>query len=124
EVGVSTHQPPEFQAPHSFKGVVRTTNHDAFGLAVLIFQLLFLGRHPFIGVYLGSGDMPPERAISEGRFAYSSRAAALQMRQPPATLPLAAAGALADMFERAFTTTARPTAAEWVSGLETLQSHL
>ena len=51
EVGVPTHTPPELQ-DRSFKGVVRTQDHDAFGLAVIIFQLLFMGRHPFSGAFL------------------------------------------------------------------------
>jgi DNA-binding helix-hairpin-helix protein with protein kinase domain len=123
-VGVSTHQPPEFQAPRSFQGVVRTADHDAFGLAVLLFQLLFLGRHPFAGAYLGPGDMPIERAISERRFAYSSRAKMVQMRPPPGAPPLAAAGPLGALFERAFTGTARPKADEWVRALEAVQQHL
>ena len=44
-------------------------DHDRFGLAVLIFHLLMMGRHPFSGVYLDKGDMPLEKAIREGRFA-------------------------------------------------------
>ena len=39
EVGVATHQAPEMQGKSSYKGIVRTPNHDNFGLAVLIFQL-------------------------------------------------------------------------------------
>jgi DNA-binding helix-hairpin-helix protein with protein kinase domain len=92
EVGVPTHTPPELQ-DRSFKGVVRTQDHDAFGLAVIIFQLLFMGRHPFSGAFLGRGDMPLERAIKEFRFAYGPGAATRQMKQPPATLPLEAISA-------------------------------
>src|SRR5262249_49127246 len=62
EVGVPTFTPPELQG-RPFHGVVRTSNHDNFGLAVLIFHLLFMGRHPFAGRYLGRGDMPIETAI-------------------------------------------------------------
>ena len=87
EVGVPTHTPPELQ-DRSFTGVMRTQDHDAFGLAVIIFQLLFMGRHPFSGAFLGRGDMPLERAIKEFRFAYGPGAASRQMKQPPATLPL------------------------------------
>ena len=74
EVGVPTHTPPELQG-HNLRTVTRTPNHDAFGLAVVIFQLLFLGRHPFSGTFLGRGDMPLERAIRELRFAYGRFAA-------------------------------------------------
>lgn len=118
EVGVPTHTPPELQ-DRSFKGVVRTQDHDAFGLAVIIFQLLFMGRHPFSGAFLGRGDMPLERAIKELRFAYGPGAAARQMKQPPATLPLEAVSApLVHLFERAFLTSgARPRAQEWIDPL-------
>ena len=49
--------------------VISKAVHDAFGLAVLIFQILFMGRHPYSGHFLGSGEMPIERAIREHRFA-------------------------------------------------------
>ena len=101
-VGVDTYTPPELQG-RPFDEVVRAPNHDAFGLAVAIFQLLFLGRHPFSGRYLSSGDMPINRAISEFRFAYGSGAKANQMAQPPATLPLdTVSPSVAALFERAF----------------------
>lgn len=125
EVGVPTHTPPELQ-DRSFKGVVRTQDHDAFGLAVIIFQLLFMGRHPFSGAFLGRGDMPLERAIKEFRFAYGPGAAARQMKQPPATLPLEAVSApLVRLFDRAFLTSgARPRAQEWIDPLVDLAKNL
>ena len=61
----------------------RTANHDAFGLAVMAFQLLFMGRHPFVGGFLGGSDMPMERAIEEFRFAYSSDRNRTRMEAPP-----------------------------------------
>ena len=78
EVGVETFTPPELQGK-SFKGVVRTDNHDNFGLAVLIFLMLFMGRHPFAGRFLAPGEMPIARAIKECRFAYGARRANVQM---------------------------------------------
>src|SRR5260221_336565 len=39
---------PELQGL-SLSGLTRTENHDRFGLAVLIYQLLFVGRHPYQG---------------------------------------------------------------------------
>jgi len=50
EVGVPDFTPPELHG-HSFSKVVRTQNHDRFGLAVLLFHLLFMGRHPFVGIF-------------------------------------------------------------------------
>jgi DNA-binding helix-hairpin-helix protein with protein kinase domain/Flp pilus assembly protein TadD len=124
-VGVPTHTPPELQG-RSFTGAVRTQDHDAFGLAVIIFQLLFLGRHPFSGGFVGRGDMPLEKAIQEFRFAYGPGATARQMKQPPATLPLDAVSTpLANLFERAFLTSGtRPRAQEWIAPLAALAKNL
>lgn len=81
EVGVSTHQPPEFQGI-SLRNEIRTPNHDNFGLAVIIFQMIFVGRHPFSGTYLGPGEMSLEKAIKEFRFAYGASAATKMMKPP------------------------------------------
>lgn len=122
EVGVPHFTPPELHG-RSFAGVVRSPNHDAFGLAVTLFHLLFFGRHPFAGRYQGRGDMPIEKAIVEHRFAYSQHAAARQMLPPPHTLSIAHVSfGLASLFERAFAPegdrAGRPTATEWVAALE------
>lgn len=124
-VGVSTYTPPELQGK-SFANTPRTPNHDAFGLAVMIFQLLFMGRHPFSGTYLGAGEMPLEKAIGEFRFAYGASAGARQMRQPPGALSLdAVTEPVSDLFSRAFTRQDnRPTAKEWVGALGDLAGNL
>lgn len=62
EVGIETHTPPELQGKR-FRDFTRTANHDHFGLAVLIFQLLFMGRHPFSGTHLGAGEMPISKRL-------------------------------------------------------------
>jgi DNA-binding helix-hairpin-helix protein with protein kinase domain len=130
EVGTPTHQPAELQNVRTYKGVLRTPNHDNFGLAVIIFQMLFMARHPFSGRFLGTGEMPMERAISEYRFAYGSNAAAMQMQPPPASLGLN--GVTRDvglLFERAFSRqgsqpNGRPRPNEWVRALQDLEQHL
>ncbi len=99
DVGVDAYTPPELQGS-TLSGVVRTQAHDGFGLAVLIFQLLLLGRHPFSGVFGGRGEMTVVRAISECRFAYAGRR---DMAPPPGALPLSCVGPeLGGLFERAF----------------------
>ena len=125
DVGFPEYTPPELQ-DRPFKGVVRTQDHDAFGLAVIIFQLLFMGRHPFSGAFLGRGDMPLEKAIKEFRFAYGPGATSREMRQPPATLPLEAVSApVIDLFERAFLSSGtRPRAQEWIDPLADLTKNL
>ncbi len=89
-VGVAHFTPPELQG-QSFQGVVRTVNHDLFGLAILIFHLLCMGRHPYAGRYVGKGEPPPiEKAIEQYRYAYSQSSGSLQIIPPPQTLLLPA----------------------------------
>ncbi|MFS3136167.1 SH3 domain-containing protein [Gluconacetobacter sacchari] len=130
EVGVATHQPPEMQGRDSYRGILRTPNHDNFGLAVIIFQLLCVARHPFSGVFLGRGDPPSiEEAIAASRYAYSTDHARTGMRPPPGSLPIEAlTPALKDLFEKAFSPgnvqQGRPHAQQWVQALEDLSSRL
>jgi DNA-binding helix-hairpin-helix protein with protein kinase domain len=70
-VGFPEYTPPELQG-RSLHGFVRNQSHDAFGLAVLLFHLIFMGRHPFAGQYLGKGDKDLEESIKEYRFAYGA----------------------------------------------------
>lgn len=128
DVGVPTFTPPELQGL-LFAEIVRTANHDNFGLAVLIFLTLFMGRHPYAGRYLGLGEMPIERAIGEGRFAYGADSASFQMERPPGAPSLGIVSpAIAGLFERAFARESRgrgrPTAAEWADALEALEGEL
>jgi DNA-binding helix-hairpin-helix protein with protein kinase domain len=130
EVGRPEYQPSELQNTRTYKQAPRTTNHDRFGLAVIIFRILFMGRHPFAGRFLNSGQMPLERAISEYRFVYGSNAAAMQMQPPPASLGLnGVTRNVALLFERAFCAqgskaNARPRPDEWVTALDGLERHL
>jgi DNA-binding helix-hairpin-helix protein with protein kinase domain len=142
EVGV-----PEFTAPElqdkPFAGVVRRADQDDFALALLVFHLLFLGRHPFAGRWLGPGDMPLPQAIREYRFAYSPKAAAAKMAPPPHTLAMSVLPSrLSGLFERAFSAPGagaayvpgqtaayaagrgRPLAREWMAALDDLQRGL
>ena len=128
EVGVATHQPPEMQGLLNYRGLFRTSNQDNFGLAVLIFQLLCLARHPFSGRFSGLGDMPIEKAITECRFAYARDNRSTQMTPPPASLPMnALTPRIFSNFEKAFSKegiTQRPTAKEWISAIEELATSL
>lgn len=127
-VAVALFQPPEL-AGADLGSVVRTAQHDAFGLAVLIFHLLLQGRHPFAGRYLGQGDMPIERAIREHRFAFSRSATSRQMQPPPNTVGLEILPSpVATLFEAAFAPDAdrrgRPSARQWLDALLALASDL
>lgn len=127
EVGVPDFTPPELQG-RSLANVVRTQNHDAFGLAVMIFHLLFMGRHPFAGRWRRPGDMPMEQAIKEFRFAFSKANPSSDFLPPPgAPLLDSVTPALAALFERAFlrnSSTNRPQAAEWLVALDELKANL
>src|SRR5208282_3628662 len=128
EVGVPLYTPPELQDTE-FREVVRTPNHDNFGLAVLIFHLLFMGRHPFAGKFLGRGEMPIEKAIAEQRFAFARDAQRTQMLPPPACITLAhLPQEIGDLFVSAFGTdgpgSSRPDAKQWIAELTALASRL
>lgn len=128
EVGVQDFTPPELHGK-AFKQVTRTANHDNFGLAVLIFQMLMNGRHPFAGRYSGPGDMPIEKAIPEFRYAYGRDTARTRMSPPPLSAsPAAASPWVSDLWERAFGTEGakpggRPKAEEWVQALTKLEQN-
>jgi DNA-binding helix-hairpin-helix protein with protein kinase domain len=124
EGGFPEYTPPELQGV-SFREVDREQKHDCFGLAVVIFQLLFLGRHPYSGTYLRAGEMPLEQAIRESRFAYGDDAKSRKMRQPPGTLALdSMPSALVALFRRAYLTMNRPGPREWVERLDELSKSL
>jgi DNA-binding helix-hairpin-helix protein with protein kinase domain len=127
-VGTPHFTPPELQK-QKLSDVARTIDHDGFGLAVLIFHLVFVGRHPFAGRFRGEGDLLIEEAIAEQRFAFSRDKEATMVEPPPYSLQLEdLPPALADLFEIAFRTGGvngipRPTPEQWVEQLDALMSH-
>lgn len=69
-VGKPEYTPPELQG-QAYGGRIRLPEHDLFGLAVLIFQLLMEGSHPFRSAWQGAGDPPPlEEKIARGLYPY------------------------------------------------------
>jgi len=126
-VGTPHFTPPELQSK-KLSGIARTIDHDCFGLAVLIFHLVFVGRHPFAGRFRGEGDLLIEEAIAERRFAFSRDKEATLVEPPPYSLQLDdLPQGLAELFETAFRTggtngTLRPTPEQWVQQLDVLMS--
>lgn len=130
EVGVSHFTPPELQALSSFDGFTRTTNHDNFGLALLIFHVLFGGRHPYSGVPLknGVGDAL-ETDIKHFRYAYARDSQSRGIGPPPRSIPLSMVpDAMETMFHQAFAERGsqggRPAAQQWVAALDGIRGHL
>ena len=123
EVGSPDFTPPELQGTLSFRDIPRTTNHDNFGLAIIIFRLLFFGLHPFDGVYVGKDDMHLEKAIFEYRYAHGRGAGKKKMSPPMNTVGLSIVpGAIAEMFNSAFTEKGatdetRPEPLDWIAEL-------
>lgn len=123
-VGMPEYTPPELQGTR-FEDTDRTVDHDGFGLAVLLFQILALGRHPYAGVLQGR-PLAIDAAIAKGRFAYSL-VREVGVAPPPGTLRLTDLPAgIRLLFERAFAPCggARPTASEWARELALLDSGL
>ncbi|ULH17301.1 hypothetical protein MF271_18265 (plasmid) [Deinococcus sp. KNUC1210] len=124
-VGTAECTPPELQGQR-FGTLVRTPNHDRFGLALMMFYLLFEGRHPYAGVHADGAVLSPAEAIARHKFAYS-REVQSGVRPPPGTLTLEALPqGLRVLFERAFSPTmsGRPTAQEWETALAHLSETL
>lgn len=125
-VGVPEYTPPELQGG-SLSSIVRTQNHDSFGLAIVLFQLLFMGRHPFVGS-VRSGEIPPlHENIRNFRYVYTDTKN-VGMDQPPGTPSIVDFSPdLSLLFDRAFLQSGvaeRPSADVWIRELEKLESSL
>jgi DNA-binding helix-hairpin-helix protein with protein kinase domain len=125
-VGVPDFTPPELQG-HSLRAVTRTKTQDHFGLAVAVFQLLAMGKHPYAGTFAGP-DLTMSEAIAQNRFAFSiARQAQTRTKPPPGSLSLNDfPPPIAQAFEAAFglDPAGRPDAATWVSLLKNLEAGL
>lgn len=125
-VGTEDFTPPELHGV-SLSNVTRTQAHDNFGLAVAIFQLLIMGKHPYAGRFNGP-DLSLGQSIAQNRFAFSiARCSDTRTTPPPGSVllgdippPVAAA------FEAAFglTVASRPDPVAWVNLLQGLETNL
>lgn len=124
-VGKPEYTPPELQAK-TFSQIDRNVHHDNFALAVVIYQLLMEGTHPFRGIYTGPGEKPQvETHISHGHFLHTETTTQqLPLKPPPAALPWESLPSnLREMFLRCFDDghsdpTARPSPRDWERALD------
>ncbi|MDM8531940.1 leucine-rich repeat domain-containing protein [Anaerolineales bacterium HSG25] len=128
QVGKPEYTPPELQGIQ-FKTVDQSTEHDLFGLGILLFQLLMEGFHPFTGVLksqesVGRVDL---YAIRQGLFPYSDTPSI----SPPPSAP--EFGWLAPDLQHLFKTcfvrghtqpVLRPTAPTWRTTLKQAEQRL
>lgn len=125
-VGTEDFTPPELQGKN-LSSVERTHAQDYFGLAVAIFQLLGMGKHPYAGRYSGA-DLALGQAIAQHRFAYSIlRRGTTQTTPPPGAVELTDfPKPIADAFESAFglEPEKRPSPATWVTLLQEFEPQL
>jgi len=126
EVGVPRYTPPELLEKGSFTNVVRTVNTDAFSLATLIFQLLFLGRAPFTGINQTKEEIDEEKAIRTKEFAYSLKRSHKKLLPARNSLPLRKfPQGIIKLFHQAFEEVShRPTPKDWVIELDELNKQL
>jgi DNA-binding helix-hairpin-helix protein with protein kinase domain len=124
KVGKAELMPPELQG-HSLEGLVRTPEHDRFSLAVLVFQTLVFGRHPFAGTVDHQQELTLEACIERGYYAYTRRRDT-PVKPPPYLNLNWLPEEIRFLFEQAFDPHAeqRPTAKEWYFALKTLETGL
>jgi len=132
-VGKPEFTPPEIQRKLSggmdFSRFDRAPEHDLFALAVILFQLLMEGTHPFAGAPKAQGDPPAyEARISAGHFPYARRATPYRpMRLAPPFEILHPA--LRDLFLRCFEDghhrpSLRPNVSTWIETLSEAEAAL
>jgi DNA-binding helix-hairpin-helix protein with protein kinase domain len=123
---------PEFTAPELLRVNLsqesRTIESDRFPLAIHIYQLLMEGRHPYAGVWHGSGDKPKLHELAtRGLFVQKGdKGFTPQAGTPPFDIFPSEAR---ELFIRAFSNGAtdpssRPDGLEWYHVLESLAETL
>ena len=125
-MGVQDFLPPELHGVN-LSAVTRSVKHDNFGLAVVVFLLLLMGRHPYAGRHDGP-DLALGQAIAQNKFAFSLlRRPSTGINPPPGALALDVfPTTVRQAFESAFGLDAavRPNASSWIRALTTLNSSL
>ena len=122
---------PEFAAPElagmQLDSFVRDVRQDYFGLAIVIYQLLF-GEHPCQGLWNGSGTDPTlSELLEQGHFVHdpASPVSATDYTIPKTVFHPRLVG----LFEKFFidghrNSNCRPTPQDWITTLETAIENL
>lgn len=115
---------PELQG-HSLASRKRLPEEDRFSLAVLLFQTLAFGRHPYAGRPKGSEEISLETAIEHRLYVYQ-KGGNRRLEAPPGLRLEFLSEEVKGLFERAFCgePSDRPTAMEWIVALEKMEEAL
>lgn len=120
DVGKPEYTAPEL--PNGLRGVKRTSNHDCFALAVMLF-LILVGKHPYSGF-----GTPQEvrQAILQGLYCYGGKTANknVSAQYPFSEIFNLLNDEIKDLFETAFNSLDRPTAKDWIKELERYENSL
>ncbi|QCE34346.1 hypothetical protein FAI40_02775 [Acetobacteraceae bacterium] len=136
QVGVEEYTAPELQG-HSLTKTLRTENHDCFALAILIFYLLGMGRHPFAGTDPDDPNKELGHQIRDYQFSYSLQHSVTNHPPKASVLLKDFPIEIRRYFEQAFGARKggyfrkktllpfqRPTALQWVEALGEMQRTL
>jgi DNA-binding helix-hairpin-helix protein with protein kinase domain len=119
----------ELMAPElhglSMENFLRSTNHDGFALAALMFQVLVFGRHPFAGRPTSEEEIHLEDAIQKGWYPYTQRRTVPLQPPPHLSLDFLPPN-VRELFEDAFdpAVKVRPSAQMWFDALKELEDQL
>lgn len=128
DVAVAEFTPPELQGV-DLKSRARTPGHDAFALGVLLFELVFMGRHPFAGRPVGGPALALPDAIRLGLYAYSLNGSGKVEAPPNCLHPADVGDSMARCFDECFTAEPsrignRPAPHRWAEVLRNAQASL
>ena len=128
-VGKPEFTPPELQSV-TFAWVDLKPEHDLFGVAVLLFQLLMEGIHPFAGPQPGRDEPTPlEERIAAGWFPYAPGRPCETQPMPTAPSFSSLPREIRELFLRCFVEghaepSKRPTAQMWQQALQEAEGDL
>jgi hypothetical protein len=129
-VGKPQFTPPEMQG-RAPSGVDLPQSHDLFGLAVLLFQLLMDGSHPFDGI--GKDEKAGQQRVEDriaARLSFPFGTKGSPLMKPPLAPPLSSLDpSLQQMFSTCFEAgmhdpTQRPSARDWRRAINAARERL